>query len=129
MIKITQSGDFKKTESFLKRAVKREYAKLFEQIGEAGVKALQEATPKKTGKTAASWSYSIEDTAKGLSISWSNSNRNDGANVAILIQLGHGTGSGAYVKGVDYINPALKPVFDAFANKVWWEVTHDAYSR
>ena len=129
MIKITQKGDFKNTESFFNRVLKREYKKLFAQIGEAGVKALQEATPKKTGKTAESWSYSVEETNKGLTISWNNSNRNDGANVALLIQLGHGTGSGAYVKGVDYINPALKPVFDAFANKVWWEVTHNAYNR
>jgi hypothetical protein len=129
LIKITQKGDFKNTEGFFKRVIKRKYVDLFHQIGEAGVKALKEATPKKTGKTAESWSYTVEETKDGLSISWNNSNRNDGANVAILIQLGHGTGTGAYVKGVDYINPALKPVFDAFANKVWWEVTHNAYGR
>ena len=102
--------------------------KLFDQVGKAGVDALQEATPKKTGKTAASWSYTVTQNREGISISWNNSNRNDGANVAILIQLGHGTNSGAYVKGIDYINPALKPVFDAFANKVWWEVTRNAYN-
>lgn len=129
MIKITHSGDFKNTETFFKKVVKREYMKLFDQVGKAGVEALQEATPKKTGKTAASWSYTVDQSKEGISISWNNSNRNDGANVAILIQLGHGTGSGAYVKGIDYINPALKPVFDAFANKVWWEVTHNAYNR
>lgn len=129
MIKITHSGDFKNIETFFKKVVKREYMKLFDQVGKAGVEALQEATPKKTGKTAASWSYTVDQSKEGISISWNNSNRNDGANVAILIQLGHGTGSGAYVKGIDYINPALKPVFDAFANKVWWEVTHNAYNR
>ena len=129
MIKITHSGDFKNTETFFKKVVKREYMKLFDQVGKAGVEALQEATPKKTGKTASSWSYTVDQSKEGISISWNNSNRNDGANVAILIQLGHGTGSGAYVKGIDYINPALKPVFDAFANKVWWEVTHNAYNR
>lgn len=128
MIKISHSGDFKNTETFLKRVVKREYMKLFDQVGKAGVDALQEATPKKTGKTAASWSYTVTQNREGISISWNNSNRNDGANVAILIQLGHGTNSGAYVKGIDYINPALKPVFDAFANKVWWEVTRNAYN-
>lgn len=128
MIKITHSGDFKNAETFFKKVVKREYMKLFDQVGKAGVEALQEATPKKTGKTAASWSYTVDQSKEGISISWNNSNRNDGANVAILIQLGHGTGSGAYVKGIDYINPALKPVFDAFANKVWWEVTHNAYN-
>lgn len=129
MIKITQKGDFKNTDRFFMRVIKREYMKLFNEVGKAGVKALQEATPKKTGTTAASWTYSVEETNGGLSISWNNSNANDGANVAILIQLGHGTASGAYVKGVDYINPALKPVFDAFANKVWWEVTGNAYGR
>ena len=128
MIKISHSGDFKNTETFFKRVVKREYMKLFDQVGKAGVDALQEATPKKTGKTAASWSYTVTQNREGISISWNNSNRNDGANVAILIQLGHGTNSGAYVKGIDYINPALKPVFDAFANKVWWEVTRNAYN-
>lgn len=128
MIKITHSGDFKNTETFFKKVVKREYMKLFDQVGRAGVEALQEATPKRTGKTAASWSYTVTQNREGISISWNNSNRNDGANVAILIQLGHGTSSGAYVKGIDYINPALKPVFDAFANKVWWEVTRNAYN-
>jgi hypothetical protein len=129
LIKVTHRGDFKNTESFFKRVIKQEYKKFFKEVGEAGVKALQEATPKKTGKTAASWSYSVEETSNGLTISWNNSNINDGANVAILIQLGHGTASGVYVKGIDYINPALKPVFDAFADKVWWEVTRNAYGR
>ena len=128
MIRIKQKGNFKQTEGFFKRVIKREYAKFFDQIGEAGVKALQEATPKDTGKTAESWTYAVENTRDGLSVVWSNANRNDGANIAILIQMGHGTSSGAYVKGVDYINPALKPVFEAFANKAWWEVTRNAYS-
>lgn len=127
MIKVKQKGDFKKSEKFFKWVVKREYIKFFNEVGEKGVKALQEATPKRTGKTAASWSYEVQSTSKGLSITWTNSNTNKGANVAILIQLGHGTSTGAYVKGIDYINPALKPVFDTFANDVWWEVTHNAY--
>lgn len=124
---IKQKGNFNKTERFFKWVVKREYIKLFNQVGEAGVRALQDATPKKTGKTAESWGYTVTENKSGISITWTNSNRSDGANIAILIQMGHGTGSGAYVKGVDYINPALKPVFDAFAKKVWWEVTRNAY--
>lgn len=128
MIKIKQKGDFKKSEKFFKWVVKREYIKFFNEVGEAGVKALQEATPKRTGKTADSWDYKVLETKQGLSITWTNSNVNDGANVAILIQLGHGTSTGAYVKGVDYINPALKPVFEAFAKNVWWEVTRNAYN-
>lgn len=129
MIKFEQKGNFKKTEKFFQWAIRREYVKLFEQVGEAGVEALKEATPKDTGKTAESWGYIVQNTKQGLSITWTNSNRNDGASVAILIQLGHGTGTGAYVQGVDYINPALKPVFEAFANQVWWEVTRNAYNR
>lgn len=128
MIKIKQKGDFKKSEQFFKRVVKREYIKFFNEVGEAGVEALQEATPKRTGKTADSWDYKVLETNQGLSITWTNSNVNDGANVAILIQLGHGTSTGAYVKGIDYINPALKPVFEAFAKKAWWEVTRNAYN-
>ena len=128
MIKLKQKGDFKKSESFFQRVVKREYVKFFHEVGKAGVEALREATPKDTGKTAESWSYRVGETKNGLTIEWINTNRNEGASIAILIQLGHGTGTGAYVKGVDYINPALKPVFDAFAKKVEWEVTRNAYS-
>ena len=127
MIKIKQKGDFKKSEKFFKWVVKQKYLKFFNQVGEKGVEALKKATPKRTGKTSESWSYKVKDTKEGLSIIWTNSNVNKGANVAILIQFGHGTSTGAYVQGIDYINPALKPVFDAFAKDVWWEVTHNAY--
>lgn len=127
MIKVKQKGDFKKTEKFFGWVVKREYLKFFEQVGALGVKALQDATPKDTGKTAASWSYSVQNDSNGMSIVWTNSNVNKGANIAILIQYGHGTGTGAYVQGVDYINPALKPVFDAFAKQIEVEVKKNAY--
>lgn len=128
MIKLRHTGGFKRTDRFFNRILKREYVKLFEEIGQKGVDALREATPKRTGKTAESWSYAVQEDKNGLSVTWTNSNRNDGASVAILIQLGHGTGSGAYVKGVDYINPALKPIFEAFAKDVWLEVTNNAYN-
>lgn len=97
-----------------------------QKFGEAGVKALSEATPKKTGKTSESWSYSIDKTDNGVGISWSNSNVNDGVNIAMLIQYGHGTASGYYVEGVDYINPALKSIFDKILDGVWEEVTRNA---
>lgn len=128
MIKLKQKGSFKNSEKFFNRILKREYFKLFEQVGQKGVDALREATPKRTGKTAESWSYTVQEDKNGLSVVWTNSNRNDGASVAILIQLGHGTGSGAYAKGVDYINPALRPIFEAFAKDVWLEVTNNAYN-
>ena len=126
MIKFRQKGDFRKTDRFLKKLGNGDYLKGFQRFGEAGVKALQEATPKDTGLTASSWSYSIEKTKNGLGISWNNSNINNGVNIAIIIQYGHGTSSGYYVEGVDYINPALKPVFDALAKDAWEEVTRNA---
>lgn len=123
MIRFKQIGDFKKTDKFLRRLGEGEYLKGFQRFGEAGVRALQEYTPKDTGKTAASWSYSIDKTKNGLAISWNNSNVNQGVNIAVIIQYGHGTSSGYYVEGIDYINPALEPVFDALAKDAWEEVT------
>lgn len=128
MIKVKQKGDFKKTEKFFRWVVKREYLNFFHQVGELGVQALAKSTPKDTGKTASSWSYVISDDPDGMSIIWKNSNVNEGANIAILIQYGHGTGTGAYVQGVDYINPALQPVFDAFAKQIEVEVKKNAYN-
>ena len=88
-----------------------------------GVDALAKATPKKTGKTAASWSYEIKERFNSVEITWSNNNlTNTGVPVAVLIQYGHGTKVGKYVKGIDYINPALKPVFELIADQVWEEV-------
>lgn len=128
VIKVKQKGDFKKSERFFRWVVRREYEKFFKQVGELGVKALQDATPKDTGKTAASWTYEIENNSQGMSIVWSNFNTNKGVNIAILIQFGHGTGTGAYIQGVDYINPALKPVFEAFAKDIEVEVKKNAYN-
>ena len=127
LIKFSQKGDFKKTTSFFKRVGNGDIFKGLEVLGEEGVRALSEATPKDTGKTAESWSYSIHKSKDGLSLSWSNSNRNNGASVAILIQYGHAMPNGYYVQGIDYINPALKPIFNRIGKKVWWEVTKNAY--
>ena len=88
-----------------------------------GVAALQANTPVDSGATAASWDYRILATSRGLSIVWTNSNDAGGTPVAILLQYGHGTGTGGYVVGRDYINPAIKPVFDRIANDVWKVVT------
>ncbi len=126
MIKFKQKGDFKKTEAFFKKIGEGDYKKGLQYYGEAGVSALYEATPKATGKTAASWTYSIEQTNDGLVISWNNSNVVKGANIAILIQKGHGTSQGYYVQGVDYINPALAPIFDLIGKNLWMEVTKNA---
>lgn len=93
-----------------------------DKFGEMGVDALRSATPVDTGKTADSWRYEISDENGKLGINWYNSNVNDGVNIAVIIQYGHGTRQGAYVQGLDYINPALKPVFDEIADAVWKEV-------
>lgn len=129
MIKLKQSGNFKNTEEFFRIVGEGDYLKGLEYFGEAGVKALMEATPKDTGLTAASWSYSIEKTKDGIVLSWNNSNIQDGVNVAAVIQYGHGMPSGYYVEGVDYINPALKPLFDLISKRAWEEVTSNAKRR
>lgn len=126
MIKFAQKGDFKKTEDFFKKIGQGDYLSGLKDFGEAGVSALSKATPRDTGKTAESWSYEIKKTNKGISLIWNNSNINDGVNIAIIIQYGHGLSSGYYVEGVDYINPALKPLFDLIGKEVWEEVTGNA---
>ena len=91
--------------------------------GEKGVSALASATPVDTGKTAESWQYKIEQTKGSIRIYWTNTNVNNGVPIAIIIQTGHGTGTGGYVQGRDYINPAIRPIFDNIANDVWRDIT------
>lgn len=124
MIRIVSSGSFAKTTSFLNRMIQGDLYKGLERYGEAGVRALASVTPQDSGKTAASWSYKIEGSSNsGLRISWYNDNVNQGEVIAILLQYGHGTGTGGYVQGRDYINPAIRPIFDQMADEVWKKVT------
>lgn len=123
MITIKQKGDFKKTERFLTRAERINLRNLLNRYGEIGVEALRVATPTDTGKTANSWSYEVVLNDGSSSIFWSNSNVNKGVNIAVILQHGHGTRNGGYVKGIDYINPALQPIFDEIAETAWKEVT------
>lgn len=123
MIRITQKGDFKKTYKFLENASMSKVEKVLEKYGLMGVEALSVFTPVDSGETAESWDYHIEKNGKNYSIVWTNSNVNDHVNIALIIQYGHGTGTGGYVKAIDYINPAMKPVFDKIAEEVWEEVT------
>ena len=116
-------GDFRKTDRFFQKMSRFEISSILNKYGAAGVDALAAATPVDTGKTAGSWSYEVERTRSGYTIFWSNSNTNQNVNIALILQLGHGTGTGGYVQGIDYINPALKPVFDALADEAWQEVT------
>jgi hypothetical protein len=122
VVSIKQTGEFKKTNDFLNFIGRGDYYKGVDIIAKTGVQALMEATPKDTGLTASSWYYEILRTKQGLKIVWNNSNLNKGVNVAMLIQMGHGTAQGVYIEGIDYINPALKPVFEAIGAKVWEEV-------
>lgn len=96
---------------------------ILKKYGEIGVEALAAATPKDTGTTAASWRYEIVKKRDGYSLYWCNDNVHNGVNIALILQYGHGTGTGGYVKGMDYINPAIRPIFDAIANDAWREVT------
>lgn len=123
MISIRQRGDFSKTEKFLKKSFGRDYVNVLEKYGQQGVAALSAATPIDSGLTAISWSYKIIQNKDSISIVWENSNTNEGVNIAIILQYGHGTRNGGYVSGRDYINPALKPIFDNMADAAWKEVT------
>ena len=114
-------GDLKKTENFLKKSMELRFEEL-ETYGQQGVDALSKATPVDTGLTASSWYYEIKRSNNSVTIEWKNSNIVDGVPIALIIQLGHGTRNGAYVQGVDYINPALKPVFESIANNAWNEI-------
>lgn len=122
MITVTAKGDFSKTEKFLERIREAIHLGSLDKYGKQGVAALAAATPKDTGKTASSWGYEIKHSGDTVSITWTNSNVNDGVPIAVIIQYGHATGWGGYVKGVDYINPAMEPVFEDIATKVWKEV-------
>jgi hypothetical protein len=120
---ITQSGSFAKTERFLKKMMHGGLYKAVEAYASEGTAALQAATPVDSGITAASWSHEVEISGNGAKISWVNSHVHNGVNIAIILQFGHGTGTGGYVQGRDYINPAMRPVFDKIAEGVWKEVT------
>ena len=124
-IHVTCSGDLSKTKNFLNRLQTKKYLEKLEYYGEKGVEALRAATPKDTGKTADSWYYEIKQGRNTTTISWCNSNESDGVSIAALIQYGHGTNSGVYVTGIDYINPAMKSIFDAIAKECWKEVTKE----
>lgn len=122
MIQFQSKGDFDNTFAFLKRARKLRFSDL-DKYGERGVEALRKATPRDTGFTADSWSYEIVESDGRIAIQWLNSNVNKHVNIAVILQYGHGTGTGGWVEGRDYINPALAPIFDSIAKGAWEEVT------
>lgn len=123
MIVMKHKGNFKNTDKFLKKASNQNYSKILNRYGKEGVAALSSATPVDSGKTSSSWDYEIHQSKTKFSICWTNSNVVNGVPIAIILQYGHGTNNGGYVQGQDYINPALKPIFDKIANDVWKELT------
>lgn len=123
MITFKQKGDFSKITRYLEKNKKPVMLDMLNRYGKEGVAALSAATPVDSGKTASSWSYEITSTKNTISITFNNSNVTDGVPIAIILQYGHGTGTGGYVEGRDYINPACRPIFDEMAKEVWGEVT------
>lgn len=122
-ISIGGKGDFSKTLNYFKRVKEAARIRILEKYGEKGVAALASATPVRTGLTAASWYYRVERSGNRVSLIFLNSHLNKGVNIAVILQLGHGTGTGGWVEGRDYINPAIRPVFDEIVEKAWKEVT------
>lgn len=123
MISFRQKGDFSKLTHFLERAKKGFYLDDLDKYGREGVAALSSATPVDTGLTASSWYYEVTNTKGVAKITFYNSNVQNGVPIAIVLQYGHGTGTGGWVEGRDYINPAIQPLFDKLAESAWREVT------
>lgn len=123
MITINEKGNFDKFNKFLERA--KEFAKLSEldKYGKEGVRLLASVTPKKTGRTANSWSYKINRSNGRVSLEFLNSNIQNGVSIAVILDTGHGTRTGGYVQGRHYIDPCLRPFFDKLAEDMWKEVT------
>jgi hypothetical protein len=123
MIKFRQKGDFSKTTRYLERVKGVFNLSILDKYGREGVAALASATPSETGLTASSWYYKITRENGTAKITFNNSNIQNGVPIAIILQYGHGTGTGGWVEGRDYINPAIQPIFDKITNEAWREVT------
>ena len=123
MFTFTEKGDFKTTEAYLARLTIKRQFQILNKYGSEGVAVLSNATPKDTGKTSEMWRYTVVKNKGYYSIRWHNDNVQDGIPIVVLIQYGHGTRTGGYVEGRDFIMPAIRPIFDRMAAEVWKEVT------
>ena len=123
MISFRQKGDFSELNRYFERVKEAAKIGVLDKYGQAGVSALSSATPVESGKTATSWYYEIKRQNGSVSIEFLNSNVNKGVPIAVILQFGHGTGTGGWVQGRDYINPAIQPIFDKIAEDAWKEVT------
>lgn len=128
MIGFKSKGDFGKTENFFKKIRNKVYLSKLDKYGKMGVERLSQYTPVDTGLTASSWKYEVTHNEQGMAVEWSNTNVNKYVNIALILQYGHGTRNGGYVEGRDYINPALKPIFDDLAKEAWEVVVSESYS-
>lgn len=122
-VTIRPKGNFKKTNTWLQKIKGIVKQSTLDKYGRAGVQALSAATPVDSGVTASSWYYEIERKSNSATIIFKNSNINEGVPIALILQYGHGTGTGGYVQGRDYINPAIRPIFDQMSQDAWKEVT------
>ena len=123
MISLKSNGKFTKTEKYSKKLRDGDFTNVLKKYGQQGVEALSASTPIDSGETARSWGYNIENTSDGqIAIYWTNSHFNQGVQIAVILQYGHGTGTGGYFKGRDYINPTMRPVFDRIAEEAWKEI-------
>lgn len=121
--KVKHRGGFARTEAFFKQDHKKRLEEVLQDLGQRGVDALSAATPVRTGKTAASWSYVVSIEGEKVSIQWHNSNKTkDGDNIVVLLVRGHGTRDGHYVRGNDFVTPAIAPIFQEIADQAWAEV-------
>lgn len=123
MITFNLSGSDRKLRKVLNNIAEKNPSGILEKYGRMGVDALQANTPTDTGKTAASWNYNVKKTESGYQIEFNNTNVNKNVNIAVILQIGHGTGTGGYVRGIDYINPAMQPVFEKMATDLYAELT------
>lgn len=119
----SSGGSTKKTQAFLEAMIRQNIFESLSAFGQQGVDALASVTPIETGLTASSWGYEIIDNEGGIRINWTNDHIEDGVNIAVILQYGHGTGTGGYIAGIDYINPSMQPVFDQVIMDLWRRVS------
>ena len=124
MIKIKQKGEFSKTIRFLKFIYKQEFKQTIDEWARKGVEVLAASTPKDTGITSSSWGYDVKYGLGKITVEWYNTNTTEQVPIVILIQYGHATREGWYLQGTDFINPAMKPIFDGLSDAVWKEVVN-----
>lgn len=122
VVEFKHTGNFQKTNRFCHGLIGLHYSHLMEKYARKGVEALKEATPKDSGETAEAWSYEIVETPGRTAIYWKNSHVENGVNIAVILRYGHGTRTGGFVEGIDYISPAIRPIFEQMAEHAWKEV-------